>query len=81
MKYGIFGLFFQTVQLVNNATYHAFPLLHSYVLGLSPLILAWKDLHCSRFFVDTNDGKTITENQVMVVGGRWWSLVVVDGRW
>jgi len=38
-----------------------------YVLGLSPLILAWKDLHCSRFFVDTNDGKTITENQMAVL--------------
>lgn len=38
-----------------------------YVLGLSPLMLAWKDAHCSRFFVDTNDGKTITQNQVAVL--------------
>jgi len=38
-----------------------------YVLGSTPLTLLWKDSKCSPFVVDTDDGKTVSDLQVVTL--------------
>jgi len=35
-----------------------------YELGVTPLVLLWKDQQCSRFFLETEDGNTVSNQQV-----------------
>jgi snurportin-1 len=35
-----------------------------YELGVTPLVLLWKDKQCSRFFLETEDGNTVSSQQV-----------------
>lgn len=39
-----------------------------YELGVTPLVLLWKDPHCSRFFLETEDGSTVSQQQVATLG-------------
>jgi len=35
-----------------------------YELGVTPLALLWKDMQCSRFFLETEDGTSVSQQQV-----------------
>lgn len=35
-----------------------------YELGVTPLVLLWKDRQCSRFFLETEDGSTVSTQQI-----------------
>ena len=38
-----------------------------YSLGASPLALLWKDPHCSRYFIDTDQQGVVLQDQVWPV--------------